>query len=296
MNSTLAPWFALSQVRGVGRKRQASVAAALFAEHTSGQALIGASSDRLIQLTLSPTLATAAAAALDHVAEPSVPDWLTVITPDDEAYPLSALSDDLPPPVILYALGNVSLLGGDNIAVAGSRHAAEEVLEYTRAMSRALAKAHVTVVTGHAAGVDKAAEDAALDEGGGIVSVLAEGLTEKAAREVASLPDLDVLLVSEFPVGVAWSPRTAMQRNSTIAALARAVVVVAAGESGGSLAQGELCLKEGKRLFVPDFEPSVAPGNALLLKQGAELIDHANPESILEKLAEVDEEPSQTLF
>jgi len=84
----------------------------------------------------------------------------------------------------------------------------------------------------------------------------------------------DVCIVSEFPPDAPWSGPRAMQRNSTIAALSDTVVVIAAGESGGSWEMGQLCLKKGKRLFVLETSDDAAPGNRKLIRAGAEPVTH----------------------
>ncbi len=62
-----------------------------------------------------------------------------------------------------------------------------------------------------------------------------------------------------------------MQRNQTICALSRAMILIEAGSSGGSVEAGKTCLKMGIPLFAPVYEgmPDTAKGNQELLGQGA---------------------------
>lgn len=79
------------------------------------------------------------------------------------------------------------------------------------------------------------------------------------------------LVVSEFLPGVPWSAHNAMQRNRTICALSRAMVLIEAGSKGGSIEAGRTCLKLGIPLFASVYGgmPPEATGNRDLLAQGA---------------------------
>jgi len=65
--------------------------------------------------------------------------------------------------------------------------------------------------------------------------------------------------------------RAAMERNSVIIGLSRAMVVVEAGESGGTWNAGLATLDAGKPLFVAVYEgmEATTPGNTRLLERGA---------------------------
>ena len=142
--------------------------------------------------------------------------------------------------------------------------------------------------------MDQAAHAAALDAGGTTTAVLAEGLASFEDRFSDGGVDSDSwLLASSLPPDVAWSKFHAMDRNRTIAALADAVVVVAAGTSGGSWEQGVTCLKAGKRLLVPDFDPDIAPCNRRLIAKGAAPFDPEHPEAVLSLIAAKDGAPQQ---
>ena len=77
-------------------------------------------------------------------------------------------------------------------------------------------------------------------------------------------------MVSQFEPDAPWSVFRAMERNELIIGLSRAMVVVEAGETGGTLSAGRATLKAGKPLYVAVYEnmPENAPGNDLLLKIG----------------------------
>ena len=79
----------------------------------------------------------------------------------------------------------------------------------------------------------------------------------------------------------------------TIAAPSDKVVVIAAGESGGSWEMGQLCLKKEKSLFVLELTPDVASGNRRLIRAGAQPFA---PDDFANVLHHVPPETQATLF
>lgn len=177
------------------------------------------------------------------------------------------------PPPVLACLGNLALFGQKAVGFCGSRAASEKGLATATDIADQLAHEGYVVVSGHAAGVDQAAHRAALAAGGATIVVLPEGILNfQPRKELAEVWDLNrVLVVSEFPPGVPWSATQAMQRNKTILALSDVMILIEAGETGGSMAAGEAALAMRKPLFAPVYEgmPPGAVGNNLLLGRGA---------------------------
>ena len=214
-----------------------------------------------------------------------------LLLPGDERYPNGRLLSASPPlPVAMWTLGRSSMLDDDRpaLAVAGSRSANEELLDVAHRLGGEAARAGWKVVSGLAAGVDSASHQGAIDAGGDTIGVMASGLDNGGRHWRPDSLD-EVCIVSEFPPETPWSGPRAMQRNATIAALSDNVVVIAAGESGGSWEMGQLCLKKGKPLFVLDVESDAAPGNRKLIRAGAQPLD---PDELSTALVH-DESPSQ---
>jgi DNA processing protein len=102
--------------------------------------------------------------------------------------------------------------------------------------------------------------------------VLNEGIKHfKRKRAFAGLPfDRDhVLALSEFPPGQPWSPGAVMTRNATIAALARAMLVIEAREKGGTLNAGPQAIEIGRPVFAVDYAEDLPEGNRILFARGA---------------------------
>ena len=60
-----------------------------------------------------------------------------------------------------------------------------------------------------------------------------------------------------------------MTRNAVIVGLSLGLVVIEAGESGGTLAAGMQALDMGRPVFALEFKSEMPPGNKILLDRGA---------------------------
>jgi DNA processing protein len=136
-----------------------------------------------------------------------------------------------------------------------------------------LSNDNVNIVSGFAAGVDMNAHRAALAAGGTTTIVLAEGILRfRVKKEIRDVwDDSRTLVVSEFGPNLPWSVSHAMQRNKTICGLSRAMILIEARSTGGSIQAGRDCLKMGLPLFAAVYEgsPESATGNEELLRNGA---------------------------
>jgi len=293
MTEDARAWHALREVNGLGPKGLGTLARALTSQHMGANELVGADADRLRALGLKERIAAEAARALaDPAAPPASPEHATVVTPDHEKYPVERLASPLGAPVVLYCAGNLDLLRARGVAVAGSRDAHEQALAFAAGLVEALDG--LNVVAGAAAGIDETAHRAALSAGRTTTAVLAEGIDQPRARDGLRMGDPErLLIVSEFDPGKRWTRYQAMARNRTIAWLAGAVVVVAAGDRGGSWEQAQLCLKENVPLFVPDFPAEIAPANRRLIEAGARALDPNDARAAAELVAGVEPEPRQ---
>ena len=147
------------------------------------------------------------------------------------------LRDDSPP--LLYGCGDAAILDTGGLAVVGSRHVDDVLVEYAGGIGRLAAKAGRTLVSGGARGIDQAAMRGALEAGGKVAGVAADGL-ERAAldREHRNLlMDGQLVLISPYDPAAGFSVGHAMQRNKLIYALADAALVVSSDyEKGGTWA------------------------------------------------------------
>ena len=169
----------------------------------------------------------------------------------DDPFPQCLL--DLPdPPPLVFLLGNDELLNEAAGAVVGARIAPPEGLRLA-AESAAILAAEGPVVSGGAVGVDLAAHESAIQAAGGrSIIVLPQGIATYDAPEFLARAQEEHRLLAisaELPLD-AWETHRAVGRNAIIAALARVVVVIEPGKTGGSIRTAEVALAIGRRVFV----------------------------------------------
>ena len=206
------------------------------------------------------------------------------------------------PPILSY-MGNITLLKKKKIGISGSRSTSEKGINITKDCVSQLTQRDICIVSGYASGVDQISHQTAIMKGGSTIVVLSEGIDKfKIKQELKDIWDWNrVLIISEFSPDAKWSVGNAMSRNNSIVGLSDIMIVIEAGEKGGSLDAGLKCLQQGKALFVPKYEvpPISAFGNNSLIAKGAFPImmkkqtEKANLSKIFEFL---DEENKYTLF
>jgi len=166
---------------------------------------------------------------LSHAVERWQARAIWVLSRADTEYPQrlkKRLGEEAPP--VLYGCGDAAILSKGGLAVVGSRRVDDALIEYTESVGRLTADARRTLVSGGARGIDQAAMRGALEEGGEVAGVLADGL-ERAAmtrehRDV--LMNGRLVLVSPYDPAAQFHVGHAMQRNKLIYALADVALVV----------------------------------------------------------------------
>jgi DNA processing protein len=255
--------------------------------------------DRLIKSVLTPAQIAALPECRDRVKR----HWDELLKHNVRMLPI--IDSDYPEglrnslgesaPVLLLCLGNIELLKRVSVGFCGSREASEKGMATARDSATLLANDKINIVSGFAAGVDMNAHRAALAAGGTTTVVLAEGILRfRVKKDIRDLWDESrILVVSEFGPNLPWSVSHAMQRNKTICGLSRAMVLIEARSTGGSIQAGRDCLKMGLPLFAAVYEgsPESATGNEELLRNGAKRLmksrsrDLPNMAPVLEAIA-----------
>jgi len=109
------------------------------------------------------------------------------------------------------------------------------------------------VVTGLAEGIDTAAHEATIRQGGSTVAVLGTPLDKSYPAKNRGLQQTimrDHWAISQFPVGHPTEPKDFVIRNRTMALISDASIIVEASETSGSLHQGWEALRLGRPLFI----------------------------------------------
>jgi len=176
-------------------------------------------------------------------------------------------------PAILFTWGNQGLLSRPGLGMCGSRHVSARGIAAAQACGNEVAVHDLVVISGYARGVDTETHLAALGSGGCTVIVLAEGILHFKQKRSFSGVDFDpsrICVVSQFPPGQAWNVGAAMTRNRVIVGLGKALVVIEAGETGGTLNAGLEALKVAKPVLALEFSDDATPeGNRILHAAGA---------------------------
>lgn len=199
---------------------------------------------------------------------------VSVVSILDSHYPkILSLSLGNSSPPVLSCMGNLELLEMPSAGFCGSRKASQGGLDVAKDCVEQLVREEVAIVSGYAGGVDRQVHLTALESGGFTIIVLPEGILNfKIRRVLRDSWDWDrVLVMSEFPPDDIWLSSRAMQRNKTIVGLSSVMVLIEAGENGGSVDAGKSTLRLKRTLYVPLYEnmlESVA-GNKKLLELGA---------------------------
>ncbi len=291
--SELRAWLRLVLTPKLGLASARKVLAALG----SPQAVVAATPEVLASL-LPPREARALQTepeGLDAHVEATLA-WLAAADPSGGARAVLSLADARypallleasDPPLLLFALGDLALLGRPAVAMVGSRHASPQGVDTARSMAQALSAAGLVVVSGLADGIDGVAHDGALvaaeadpAHAGSSIAVVGTGLDRvypAKHRGLAHRMARQGLLLSEFLLGTPPIAANFPRRNRIVAALSRGTLVVEAALQSGSLITARLAAEMGREVMaVPGsiLSPQ-ARGAHALIKQGAALIESA---------------------
>lgn len=176
-------------------------------------------------------------------------------------------------PAVIYGCGDMALLDSGGLAVVGSRHVDDSLIDYTMAVGQIAARAGRTLVSGGAKGIDQAAMRGALEAGGKVSGVLADSLEKTTMnREHRNLLlDGQLVLISPYDPSAGFNVGNAMQRNKLIYAMADFSLIVSSDLNKGGTWAGAIEQLD-KFKFVPVFVRSTgesSPGLEALLSKGA---------------------------
>lgn len=162
------------------------------------------------------------------------------ITRLNPAYPLAVRKRlGLDSPGVLWAKGDAALLNRPAVAVVGSRELCERNRRFAEEVGRQIAKQGYVLVSGNAKGTDRTAQDACLEAGGQVISIVADSLQKKPFTKntlFLSLDDFD----KEF------SSQRALHRNHVIHSMAALTLVAQCSWGKGGTWSGTLMnLKNG---------------------------------------------------
>lgn len=156
-------------------------------------------------------------------------------------------------PLTLYYTGDIGLLANPMIGVVGSRRCSEQGILACATLARQLSSFGVTIVSGLAKGIDRAAHIAGLSSLGSSVAVLGTGIDiiyPESNDDVFKALEEKGLILSEFAPGTLPYAKNFPIRNRIISGLSRGVIIVEAAKRSGSLITARLALEQGRDVFA----------------------------------------------
>ena len=143
-------------------------------------------------------------------------------------YPITRVSSQYPKtlrhklglncPGCLWAKGDVSLLDRKIVGLVGSRELNSANRAFAREVGKQAALQGYVLVSGNAHGADREAQNACLQYGGSVISVIADELTRQPHTE-------GVLYLSEGGYDLTFTAQRALHRNTVIHCLAQKLFV-----------------------------------------------------------------------
>ncbi len=177
-----------------------------------------------------------------------------MVTVLDRSYPLSLRRIEQISPV-LFATGALRTVEV-GVAVVGARDASMRGRQFAADVAEGLTERGIAVISGLAKGIDTAAHRATVAAGGRAIGVLGTGVARvypEANRPLHEHVAAAGVLVSPFWPDCTPDRHTLVLRNTTMAGLARASVVVEAGEYSGSRVHARYALTFARPLILSDL-------------------------------------------
>jgi DNA processing protein len=225
---------------------------------------------------------------LDNELAKLAKENITILTNLDKEYP-RLLKEIYDPPYIMYMHGSLAKEDEFSIAIVGTRKISSYGQQVASQISRDLAQAGLTIVSGLAHGIDTLAHRAAVQEKKRTIAVVGSSLDWQSLfppenRKLAQAIIQNGAILSEYPLGSFALKHHFPARNRIISGLTLGTLVVEAPEKSGALMTANHALAQNREVFaVPGsiFSPqSFGPNN--LIKMGAKLV--ACAQDILEEL------------
>ncbi len=225
--------------------------------------------------------------APDQELEALARDDIRTLTWEDETYP--ALLREIPQsPPVLFVRGSEGPEFEQALAVVGTRRVTAYGREVCEQFCGPVARAGVAIVSGLARGIDAIAHRVAVEVGTPTVAVLAGGIDSIYPRENAGLAERIMAygcVLSEYPPGAKTRPDYSPRRNRIISGLARATLVIEAGETSGSLHTANHALEQNREVLTTPgsvFSKQSLGTNRLIRESAAKLVGSA--EELCEEL------------
>ncbi len=185
-------------------------------------------------------------------------------------------------PLYLFAQGNISLLGSNQLAVVGSRTCTYYGKFWAEELVSALVQHNLTITSGLALGIDTVAHRTTIATQGNTIAVLGSGFNQFYPTENRKLSEVILenngLILSEFLLNTPPKAKNFPRRNRIISGLALGTLVVEASLRSGSLITARYALEQNRNIYaVPgSLGNPESEGCHWLIQQGGLLVKSAD--------------------
>ncbi len=209
---------------------------------------------------------------LDYYLTKAARQGCTALTRLHEEYPdVLRRSLGFEGPGVLWAKGDIRILDMPKIALVGSRDIKPANSAFARQVGLQAARQGYALVSGNARGADRLAQAACLENGGAVIAVVADGLTDKPYAD-------RVLYLSEEDYDGAFSAQRALSRNRVIHALGEKTFVAQCDYETGGTWDGTVknlrfgwspvyCFRDGSAAMEQLFQMGAHRADGYLLEQ-----------------------------
>jgi DNA processing protein len=298
LSFSLVGWVALCLVPRIGGR----TLSALLRAFGSPRAIFDASDEELRAVKQIGARTVEAIQAIDlEAVEAQIRAWhsqdVTLLTWQDDAYPAPFIDLHSRPP-LLFARGKLTQDWTRVVGIVGAREASDSSLQMAESLARELTARGWLVASGLARGIDAAAHRGALVSGH-TVAVLGCGVDEIYPVRNRTLAENIMhagAIYAEVPPGTMPSPGSLMARNRLISGLSKAVIVVQAGLSSGSMEAARRARQQQRHVLTIDDE-EFEGNQALLRMDGIPLApDFSDWDGLAVLLDELPDPPRQLSF
>jgi DNA processing protein len=160
------------------------------------------------------------------------------------------------PPLVIFVRGRFEAsFFQQSVGIVGTRNPTSYGKHLAKEFARSLASCGATIISGMAVGVDSLAHWGAIECGGTTLAVLGSGVdhcypTSNRPLHEKLASGTHGALLSEFFPGVKPEQWRFPARNRIISGLSKAVLVIEAGETSGSLITAKLAFEQNREVFA----------------------------------------------
>jgi len=189
----------------------------------------------------------------------------------------------------------------DRFAIIGARNPTKDSAQIAYQIANLISKkSFSTIVSGLAKGIDTAAHQGCLDEGGHTIAVVGHGLDTIYPKENRDLAKKIIkqngTIISEYPFGAKAEGFRLVERDRIQSLLSHMIILIESNINGGSMYTVEAAKKMNKKIWCLDIPAS---GNQKVIAENKNVITFRNFEEFKDKflqLANLTEDTDECAF